>query len=420
MRVLHILSGPICSGAGRGALALHEALLEKGVQSRLIGRLESGLASNLHATPVTLSSKVIPGLLNRIYLSKLKRRFGPFAMFHPISHGLGLHRTLAWREADIIHIQWAAASTLGPAFWRHLLRETRPVIWTLRDMWVMSGGCHFSGSCTGYETGCKVCPILGNRPQGITSRDILFKRDHLATSSFVAISDHIAERARTSVATRDRRIDVIPNSVDPALFNASDQLEARKALGLDPDAFIVAFGAINLADPRKGSATLAQLLKLWKDHQGFQWLAFGNHLDRIMKPLPPNCTWFGDVTDPIKLNQIYAAADLFLMPSLQETFGKVTVEAHYSGTPVLAYAETPAEEILTDATGWIVAHGDTLAMAEKLSQIQRMPRTRLGDMGRVARRNALGRFSAAVIAERHINLYRDLMEAAAIKKNQGE
>jgi glycosyltransferase involved in cell wall biosynthesis len=419
MRILHVMSGPLFSGAGRGALALHEALLAKGVNSQMIGRLEPGLPTELNVISVPMRAKVIPGLRNRLYMRNLQRRFGPVGMFHPVSHGLALHRMPAWRDADLIHIQWASASTLGPAFWRHLAQETRPVVWTLRDMWVMSGGCHFSGNCRGYESGCTVCPILRDAPQQITSRDIQFKRDHLGSSSFVAISEHIAECARRSVATRDRRIDVIPNSVDPSLFTLADRREARASLGLDQDTFIVAFGALSLAEKRKGSETLAHLLKLWRDRADLRWLAFGKNLDQIADPVPGNCTWFGPVSDPVQLNRIYAAADLFLMPSLQESFGKVTVEAHYSGTPVLAYADTPAEEILTDTTGWLVPHGDAPAMAARLAQVHALPRTKLAEMGRMAREKALSRFSSAIIADRHIDLYRELLGAAPGASDEG-
>lgn len=419
MRILHVMSGPLFSGAGRGARALHEALLAKGVQSKMIGRLEPGLPTELNATSVSMRAKMIPGLRNRLYMRNLQRRFGPVSMFHPVSHGLALHRTPEWRDADLIHVQWASAPTLGPAFWQHLAQETRPVVWTLRDMWVMSGGCHFSGTCRGYESGCTVCPILGDAPQQITSRDIQFKRDHLGPTSFVAISEQIADCARRSVATQGRRIDVIPNSVDPSLFTLADRRKARAALGLDQDTFIVAFGALNLAEKRKGSETIAHLLELWRARGDLHWLVFGKNLDWIADPVPRNCTWFGPVSDPVQLNRIYAAADLFLMPSLQESFGKVTVEAHYSGTPVLAYADTPAEEILTHTTGWLVPHGDPHAMAARLAQIHALPRAKLAEMGRMAREKALSRFSAAIIADQHIDLYRELLGPGPSASAQG-
>jgi len=59
-----------------------------------------------------------------------------------------------------------------------------------------------------------------------------------------------------------------------------------------------------------------------------------------------------------QLATVYASADLFLFPSLTETFGNVTLEALASGTPVLAYNCAAATELVNDSkNGWLV-HGE--------------------------------------------------------------
>lgn len=60
-----------------------------------------------------------------------------------------------------------------------------------------------------------------------------------------------------------------------------------------------------------------------------------------------------------QLAQLYASADLFLFPSLTETFGNVTLEALASGTPVLAYDCAAATELVEDGrNGWLVQGDD--------------------------------------------------------------
>jgi glycosyltransferase involved in cell wall biosynthesis len=56
-----------------------------------------------------------------------------------------------------------------------------------------------------------------------------------------------------------------------------------------------------------------------------------------------------------ELAVIYASSDLFLFPSLTETFGNVTLEAMASGTPVLAFDCAAATELIEDQkNGWLV------------------------------------------------------------------
>ena len=144
------------------------------------------------------------------------------------------------------------------------------------------------------------------------------------------------------------------------------------------------------------------------------WAVFGKGLEDVVAPTPGNCTAFGEVRDDVQLNHIYAAADLFVMPSLQESFGKVTVEAMASGTPVVAYASTPAEEMLRHGeTGWLVPHGDVKAFLATLKEIRSLPRASMESMGAAAHEIAQRQFSADAVADEHIALYNSLLQTAS-------
>ena len=73
-----------------------------------------------------------------------------------------------------------------------------------------------------------------------------------------------------------------------------------------------------------------------------------------------------------QLAQIYASSDLFLFPSLTETFGNVTLESLASGTPVLAYDCAAATELVKDAwNGWLVPGEDPQRYVLKALEITR-------------------------------------------------
>jgi glycosyltransferase involved in cell wall biosynthesis len=77
-----------------------------------------------------------------------------------------------------------------------------------------------------------------------------------------------------------------------------------------------------------------------------------------------------------ELAVIYATADLFLFPSLTETFGNVTLEALASGTPVLAFDCAAATEVIEDGqNGWLVQDEDAQRYVLKALDITQEPNT---------------------------------------------
>lgn len=75
-----------------------------------------------------------------------------------------------------------------------------------------------------------------------------------------------------------------------------------------------------------------------------------------------------------ELATAYASADLFLFPSLTETFGNVTLEALASGTPVLAFDCAAASELIEDTkNGWLVQGEDAQRYVLKALEITQKP-----------------------------------------------
>lgn len=407
MKILQVMSGPFATGAGRGALALIQGLQRLSVETRVLGRVEADPPAGIEATRFPEWQRLLTGARNRLYLSRLPRRPGTGdVMFHPISNGLAPHRHPLFAWADLVHVQWSQAAMLGPDFWNSLPTLDKPLVFTLRDMWLFTGGCHFAGVCTGYQRDCTGCPLLDGN-SGIAAADLRRKRAALPhAGAFVAISAHIAAAARASAVLHDADIRIIPNSVNTGAFRILDKAAARHALALPPDAFITATGALDLSDPRKGGTLMPRVAAALAAQPGLHWAVFGEN----PWPLPANATSFGRIDDDQRLNLILAAADIFVMPSLQESFGKTSAEALAAGTPVLAFDNTPATEIIQHGhSGWIVPHGDAEALAAAIRSAAALPPDTRSRFGEAGRRHVLQHYAPDVVARAHVDLYQELL-----------
>lgn len=147
-------------------------------------------------------------------------------------------------------------------------------------------------------------------------------------------------------------ITVIHNTIDTSRYtnSAERKKKARKALGIKNDAWVVV-GA-GQVQPRKridsfieAALALPEMQFIWVGGMPFGKMAAEHGaMEQLMSLAPPNVTFTGIIPFE-KMCEYYRAADVFFLPSAQETFGLVVVEAAAAGLPVVLrdipdYAET--------------------------------------------------------------------------------
>jgi glycosyltransferase involved in cell wall biosynthesis len=128
-------------------------------------------------------------------------------------------------------------------------------------------------------------------------------------------------------------------------------------------------------------------------------------------PLAGRVHFLGTVEDT---SALYRAAHIFVFASRVEGFPNVLLEALASGTPCVAARIPGSTDVsVTDGeTGYVVPQEDPRAMADRVVALLDDEETRRR-MGAAARADAEARFALARVAEAHLNLYREILNAPA-------
>ncbi len=196
-----------------------------------------------------------------------------------------------------------------------------------------------------------------------------------------------------------RRVRVLPRGVDTQLFDPARRCDAvRRGLGLARDVPLVVHVGRLAAEKNLPLALGAfRRLQAKQPRARMVWIGDGPLRERMQRE-NPDCVFTGTLRGEALARQL-ASADLFLFPSLSETFGNVTLESMASGVPVVAYDYGAAREHLRDGVhGAAVACGDEAAFVAATVALG-SDMTRLRAMGDAARAAVLGLSPRQVAAD---------------------
>jgi glycosyltransferase involved in cell wall biosynthesis len=230
----------------------------------------------------------------------------------------------------------------------------------------------------------------------------------------VAISNWLGDCARASSLFRQTRVEVIPNGLDTKRYHPMDKVMARQILGLPQDKHLVLFGAINaLRDARKGADFLFNALKELSrtgKTDAIELVVFGGS----QPPAPPDLMfpahYLGFLHDDVSLALLYSAADVMVVPSIQEGLGQTATEACACGTPVVAFDTSGLRDVVEHRkNGYLARVLDAADLARGIAWV-------LGDFGRhqalrqAARQKAVQEFDLTTVAKRYHMVFQDVVK----------
>ena len=145
----------------------------------------------------------------------------------------------------------------------------------------------------------------------------------------------------------------------------------RAELGADDDTVVVAYiGRIAL---EKGLDVLLGAMHAVRAQAGGRKLCFAlagdGPFEATFRSDAPAGTQFVGMLGGDRLSEFYASADLFVFPSVTDTFGNVLMESMASGLAVLGADSGPTSELLADGRGSLFPAGNASALAREILRL---------------------------------------------------
>lgn len=256
------------------------------------------------------------------------------------------------------------------------LAKKIPVLLTLHDLWWLTGRCAYNADCQEYVKGCSInCPTAESYPA--LSPPLIpsawEKKRHLISQHpnirLLANSVWTEKMFKDGAMDMTGRIHRITYGINPDVFKPQNREELRRELGLPLDKFIILFSAANINDSRKGLIYLIEAIKILNNPNILPLcVGFGRGLD-VTGIGHIHST--GYIRDPKIQAKYYAAADLFVSPSLEEALGQVFIEAALCGTPIIGFDVGGVPEVVIEGvTGLLAKKADAYSLAECIKRIK--------------------------------------------------
>lgn len=422
MKILHISTDDFSGGASKAAYRLHTALLDNGIDSNM-----RVLAHQ------TANEKIVAGKGPRTFIEKVRGRIlkkineiskNRFKTDNQILHSFGQESAgivdeINNSDADVVNLHWVvnflSIEDIG--------KITKPIVWTLHDMWAFCGGEHYAPD--NQSSRFRMGYLSDNRPTGESGPDLNrqaweAKQKYWANQQFniVTPGHWMAQCAKDSVLLNDATIAVVPNPLELMhQWRPIPKDFARRVLGLQQDKKYVLSGSAGGSPYIKGEDLLEKAMEkvAESDSSSIELLIFGKYKPINQGNYPYKTHWLGPVRDDSVMKMIYSAADVMIVPSRQDNLPNTAVEAHACGIPVVAFNIGGLPDIVQHRlSGWLAPGFDTDNLAEGILWVLSNP-TQWTQLSVAARKIAEERFSNQVVTDQYMHVYKQALHTNQVK-----
>lgn len=430
MNVLHIGLSDLSGGASRASYRIHQSLKNNNnllinSKMRVIKKIseDQDVFSKNNSFHNYFYPKLIT-VLNQFY------RYG-FNTINPVLHSTARIKTGLGKElnntknVDLFHLHWLGDATISI---EEIGSLNKPIIWTLHDQWPFCGAEHYifqnkkflpslidkryysnysKESRLGIESGRDLNRLTWLRKQ----------KNWINKMSIICPSNWMAECALKSSLFKNNPISIIPNCIDTNEWVSHDKQKSKEYLNIASNKRVILFGAIDIIkDKRKGAELLFEALNFLRKTlsneliENIELVAFGQNNFKEKVDLSFPVKFIGHINNDKFLNIIYSAADVFVNPSIQESFGQTASESLACATPVVAFRTSGLIDIVDHLkTGYLAEPFNTKSLANGIKWIlEDMERNK--NLSRNCRQKALEKWDYSIVSSMYYEIYRKTLK----------
>lgn len=355
-RIGHLISGPLDAGAAQAVLMLASQL---NLSSDKYENILITTDQTINIPKILIKRDEVSNFFIRVATSIERRalNYRTKNNYFFSSGLLGYDKSVdeAIKDVDIVHLHWIP----GIISLKQILKIDKPVVYTLRDMWPYTGGCHYADQCLKYLKDCNKCSAFSSESDWYSTR--IASNQHDLKKQFLnrdnvwicGISDWISNELKKCEWMQNEKIIVIQNGVDLSHFTHFEKMHARKCLQIEHAGFLIGFCAQDISDPVKGLQDVIEDFSGFEDNH-LKLLTFGNNSRNFKHGNIINHIPFSTKHE-IK-SYFYSSLDLLIVPSRMEAFGKVAIEAMHFGVPVLAFDDIGTAGIIVNSESGFLAN----------------------------------------------------------------
>jgi glycosyltransferase involved in cell wall biosynthesis len=325
------------------------------------------------------------------------------------------------QSADVLHLHNLHGRYFN-LFSLSVLSHAKPIVWTLHDMYPITGHCVHSFNCDKWQNGCGDCPFLrvtyalpvDTSAQLLEDKKLIYDHSYL---QIVTPSHWLKSKVEKSILG-NHPVELIYNGINTNTFRPYDKKESRKIFGIPTDAFVIGSVANGgaLQNQWKGSHYSQAVLDILRDKLNCVFVNIGSSCeskDRQIINIP-------HISDENKLAQAYSVLDVFLYTPIADNCPLVVIESLACGVPIVTFGVGGVPELVRDGRdGYILNYRDVMGLVQSLEKLAKN-RNLCDEFGSNARQWAISKFEHKLIADQYLNLYQRCLQEAGNKPKEAK